>query len=77
MNPLLHSKRKHVTRHTWRTYIVSSVPELAVAVRVHAQVLRTIFHDDAVVVVVSEQRAPPLVRVRVRVRFRVRIRVSG
>jgi hypothetical protein len=65
MNTLLHSKRKkHVTRHTWRTYIVSSVPEIAVAVRVNAQVLRTIFHDDAVVVVVAEQRAPTLVRVR-------------
>ena len=47
-------------------------------VRVHAQVLATRFHDDAVVVVVPEKRAParvagaPLEHVRVGVLFTVR-----
>ena len=40
------------------TYVVFRVPEPAIAVRVHAQVRGSTSHKDAVVLVVSEQRAP-------------------
>ena len=61
-----------------RTYVVSGVPKAIFAVRVHAQVLAASFHDDAVVVVVPEKRAParvagtPLEHERVGVCYTVR-----
>ena len=44
-----------------RTYIISTVSESGVAVRKHAQVIGSSPHENAVVVVVSEQRAPLIV----------------